>query len=148
MKTRLISFLLILISVATVVNATCDETTYLATDYIYTMPDVEASFPDGVEALDSIIRSRLSIPDSILAPIKEIHGVVKARCIVRCVIETDGSIGETLIEKTTTAALFDNEALRVVKSLPPFISARTFDMPVRSWMLIPVEFVYDFSQKD
>jgi len=153
MKSRFIYFLL-LVAMTLSASATCDENTCPATDtaqtcattdYIYTMPDVMAAFPDGDEALDSIIKARLTIPDDILAPIKEMHGKVKARCIVKCVIEANGTVGDAMIEKTTTADLFDNEALRVVQSLPHFIPARTFDLPVRSWMMIPVEFIYDFS---
>ena len=117
-------------------------------NYIFTSPDVEASFPDGDEALLQLIKERISIPDSIIEPIKELGGTVKARCIVKCVIEADGSVGEAMIEKSTTAPLFDNEALRVIKSLPKFIPAKVYNMPARSWAYIPVEFVFDFSRKD
>ena len=117
-------------------------------DSIYTTVDSVATFPGGDEALDSLIRSKLSIPDSILAPIKEIHGTLRARCIVKCLIEDDGTMSDAVIEKTTTAELFDNEALRVVRELPPFEPARILDFPVRSWIYIPVEFIYDFSQKE
>lgn len=117
----------------------------LSRDYIYTDVDVEAQFPDGDEALDSLIREQLYIPDEILDPIKEIGGTIKARCIVKALVELDGTISEAVIEKTTTADIFDDEALRVVKNLPPFLPARVYDIPVRSWKLIPVEFIYDFS---
>ena len=114
-------------------------------DSIYTNVEVEAFYPGGDEALDSIIRDQLYIPDEILEPIKEIGGTVKARCIVKALVERDGTISDAVIEKTTTAAIFDEEALRVVKNLPQLHPATIEDIPVRSWKLIPVEFVYDFS---
>ena len=135
----------------------------LSKTFIYSNVDVEAQFPDGDEALDSLIKDQLYIPDEILAPIKEVGGTVKARCIVKALVEIDGTISDAVIEKTTTSPVFDEEALRVVKNLPNFIPARksaTLPMsddhedverptvPVRSWKLIPVEFVYDFSGKE
>lgn len=117
-------------------------------DSIYTKVEVEAFYPDGDEALDSIIRDQLYIPDEILEPIKEVGGKVKARCIVKALVERDGTISDAVIEKTTTAAIFDEEALRAVKNLPKLHPATIEDVPVRSWKLIPVEFVYDFTSKD
>lgn len=120
----------------------------LVKNYIYTDVDVEAQLPDGDEAMDSLIRDQLYIPDEILEPIKEMGGTVKARCIVKALVELDGTISDAVIEKSTTAQVFDEEAIKVVKNLPPFIPASIFNTPVRSWKLIPVEFVYDFSRKD
>jgi hypothetical protein len=114
-------------------------------DSIYTEVEVEAFYPNGEEALDSIIRDQLYIPDEILEPIKEVGGKVKARCIVKALVEIDGTISDAVIEKTTTAAIFDEEALRAVKNLPQLRPATIGGVPVRSWKLIPVEFVYDFS---
>ncbi len=116
-------------------------------DSIFSKPDVEAQFPGGDEAMDSLIRDQLYIPDEILEPIKEIGGTIKARCIVKALVELDGTIGDAVIEKTTTADIFDNEALHAVKNLPPFTPASIYGIPVRSWKLIPVEFVYDFSKQ-
>ena len=123
------------------------EAQNLNLDSIYSEVHEKALFPGGDEALDSIIRDQLYIPDDILEPIKEIGGKVKARCIVKALIERDGTVSDAVIEKTTTAAAFDDEALRVVKNLPPFYPATIYDVPVRSWILIPVEFVYDFTKK-
>jgi TonB family protein len=63
-------------------------------------------------------------------------------------IESDGTVSDAMIEQSTTADLFDNEALRVVRELPKFEPARILDFPVRSWIYIPVEFIYDFSQPE
>lgn len=117
----------------------------LVKDYIYSEVDVEARFPGGDQAMDSLIRDQLYIPDEILEPIKEMGGTVKARCIVKALVERDGTISDAVIEKTTTSPIFDNEALQVVKNLPPFTPARLYGATVRSWKLIPVEFIYDFS---
>ena len=124
------------------------ELQQLNLDSIYSEVDVEALFPQGNEALDSLISNQLTIPDEILDPIREIGGKVRARCIVKCVIERDGSISEATIFQSTSAAIFDNEALRVVSNLPKFYPASIMEVPVRSWKLIPVEFIYDFSRKN
>ena len=123
-----------------------DEVGQLNIDSIYTDVDIEAKFPDGDEAMDALIRDQLYIPDEILEPIKEMGGTVKARCIVKALVERDGTISDAVIEKTTTSPIFDNEALQVVKNLPPFTPARLYGATVRSWKLIPVEFIYDFSK--
>ena len=122
-----------------------DNVGQLNVDHIYTDVDIEAKFPDGDEVMDSLIRDQLYIPDEILEPIKEIKGTIKARCIVKALVERDGTISDAVIEKTTTAEIFDNEALQAVKNLPPFLPARLYGAKVRSWKLIPVEFIYDFS---
>ncbi len=125
-------------------SAPHDEATALDSTYIFTAPDVAAQFPGGDEALDQYIASHITtvIPDSILAPIKQLGGKIHARCIVRCVIETDGSVTGATIERTTSSLLFDNEALRVVSTLPSFIPAKVYGRPVRAFMLIPVTFDY------
>lgn len=124
------------------------ELQQLNLDSIYSEVDVEALFPQGNEALDSLISNQLTIPDEILDPIREIGGKVRARCIVKCVIERDGSISDATIFQSTSAAIFDNEALRVVSNLPKFYPASIMEVPVRSWKLIPVEFIYDFSRNN
>ena len=124
------------------------ELQQLNLDSIYSEVDVEALFPQGNEALDSLISNQLTIPDEILDPIREIGGKVRARCIVKCVIERDGSISDATIFQSTSAAIFDTEALRVVSNLPKFYPASIMEVPVRSWKLIPVEFIYDFSRKN
>ena len=114
-------------------------------DSIYTKVEVEAFYPGGDDALDAIIRDQLYIPDEILEPIKEVGGTVKARCIVKALVERDGTISDAVIEKSASSASCDEEALRVVKDLPQLHPSTIEDVPVRSWKLIPVEFVYDFS---
>ncbi len=124
------------------------NTGQLNIDSIYTDVDIEARFPDGDEAMNLLIKDQLYIPDEILEPIKEVSGTIKARCIVKALVERDGTISDAVIEKTTTADIFDQEALRAVKNLPPFLPARLYGAIVRSWKLIPVEFIYDFSNPE
>lgn len=46
-------------------------------DSIYTTVDHAATFPGGDEALGLFIKQHLSVPESILAPIKEKNGIFK-----------------------------------------------------------------------
>ncbi len=118
------------------------EEVALDSGYIFTSPDVRAEFEGGDEALAQILAATATIPDSIVAPIKELGGRIYARCIVKCVIETDGTVSHAEIEKTTTARLLDDEAVRAVMALPRFSPAMVDEKPVRSWLSIPV--VYDY----
>ncbi len=116
-------------------------------DSIYTNVSVEAEFPDGDKAMDRLIKDQLYLPDEYLVPIKEAHGTVKALCIVKALVERDGTISDAVIDRTTKTAFFDEQALNAVKNLPKFNPALLYDEPVRSWKLIPVEFIFDFSNK-
>ncbi len=111
-------------------------------DSIFTYPDLEASYPGGDEAMLALIKERINIPPKTLKSLKKQHGNIDALCVVKCVIEADGSMGETKIEKSTSIPALDDEALRVVKSLPKFTPAQVGNIPVRSWMIIPVVFNY------
>ena len=111
-------------------------------EHVYVSPDAEAQFPGGDAAFEEHIARNVYIPDSITSPITSLGGKIYARCIVGCVIEADGTVTSPEIEKTTSAQLFDNEALRVVSTLPPFIPAQVAGTPVRSRTMIPVVFNY------
>ena len=93
-------------------------------------------FPGGELALRKYIAEHIKYPD--LAMEKGIEGTV----FVRFVIEKDGSIGEIQITRGVDP-LLDQEAVRVVKSLPKFKPGYQDGRPVPVWYSIPIVFKLD-----
>lgn len=100
---------------------------------VYSFVDTPASFPGGNAALFTYIAKNQKYPS--LAQENGEQGKV----VVNFVIEKDGSVGDVKIKKTVSKSL-DNEAIRVVKTLPKFVPAKNGGKVVRSEMSIPVTF--------
>ena len=64
---------------------------------------------------------------------------IQGRVFVKFVVDADGVITETEITKSAHPIL-DEEALRVVKSMPPWIPGRQNDKPVRVYYTLPINF--------
>ncbi len=64
---------------------------------------------------------------------------IQGRVLVKFVIDTDGLVTETEITKSAHPIL-DEEALRVVKAMPPWIPGRQDDKPVRVYYTLPINF--------
>jgi protein TonB len=95
-------------------------------------PDLEAQFIGG--DLIQFIKDAIEYPD--LAMEEGAQGKV----IVQFTIEVDGSITNPTIVKGVSPEL-DNEAIRVVRSLPNFNAAISNGKMVRSTKLIPINFI-------
>ena len=87
-------------------------------------------FPGGEAALMKYIKSHVQYPDSTCA---------EGHVIVQFVIKSDGSIGEVKVARSVDEAL-DEEAVRVVKSLPKFTPGRHNGQAVSVWYTLPVTF--------
>lgn len=90
-------------------------------------------FPGGTKELLRIIT------ESINYPKEEKAAGTQGRVIVRALIKEDGSIGKVVLMKSVSEAL-DDEAIRIVKSLPKFKPAMYAGDPVEYWFIIPVNF--------
>ncbi len=90
----------------------------------------------GEEGLRKYIAKHIEYPS--LAQENSIQGTV----FVRFVIEKDGSIGEIQITRGVDP-LLDQEAVRVVKSLPKFKPGYQDGRPVPVWYSIPIVFKLD-----
>lgn len=64
---------------------------------------------------------------------------IQGRVFVKFVVDTTGLITETEITKSAHPIL-DEEALRVVKAMPPWIPGRQNDKPVRVYYTLPITF--------
>jgi protein TonB len=97
--------------------------------YVKQMPE----FPGGFEALRKYIDEHIIYPKE--AKEKRIQGYV----FIRFQVKKDGTIGKVEIQKGVHD-LLDTEAVRVIKSLPPFIPAEQNGKKVSVWYSIPVIF--------
>lgn len=101
---------------------------------IYVAVMQQAQFPGGQAALNKWVSNHINYP--AMAAENDVQG----RVVVKCVIEKDGSISAPSVVKGVDSSL-DREALRVVKSMPRWQSAKNdAGVAVRSWVTIPVIF--------
>ena len=63
----------------------------------------------------------------------------QSKVILQFVVEKDGTVGEVKVARSVDKNL-DDEAIRVVKSLPKFIPGRQNGKVVRVWYTLPVDF--------
>ena len=102
-------------------------------DPIYESVDTDAEYPGGQAGLLNHIHNNIRYPAAAID--KNVQGVV----ILRFVVERDGSVGEVQVLKSLSAEC-DREAIRVIKTLRPFIPAKLKGVPVRKWFTVPIRY--------
>lgn len=90
-------------------------------------------FPGGEKALMDYVIKNVRYPKS------EIGRTETVRVIVRFVVEANGKIGEIKILRGGPEA-FNEEAIRVVKSMPDFIPGKENGKDVAVWYNLPISF--------
>ncbi len=103
-------------------------------DEIYTAVEQQAEFPGGPRAFGAHLQRNLKYPSA--AQRKNVGGKV----YVRFVVNTDGSTEDFEILKSVGFGC-DEEAIRVVKSVPKWNPAKTSGRAVRSRLTQPITFV-------
>ena len=93
----------------------------------------EASFPGGNDALASYLQTNVSYPEVAMKN-NEIGKV-----FVSFVVEKDGSIQNVKVEKGVSSSL-DEEAMRVVRSMPKWTPAVKEGKEVRAALTLPIVF--------
>ncbi|MBR1935405.1 MAG: energy transducer TonB [Muribaculaceae bacterium] len=104
------------------------------TEEIFKSAEQMPQFPGGDAALMKYINSHIHYP----AAAEENN--IQGRVVVQFVVEKDGSVGQVKVARSVDRSL-DNEAVRVVKSLPKFIPGKQNGQPVRVWYTLPVTFM-------
>ena len=102
---------------------------------IYSVAEQQAEFPGGQREMMRYIFTNIKYP----AVAKE--NAIQGRVILRLVIEKDGSIGNIIIIKGVHE-LLNNEAIRIVKSMPNWTPAKQGGKIVRSNFVLPVTFTW------
>ncbi len=105
-------------------------------DSIYVYVNQMPEFPGGVKGMMEYINNNINYPYE--AQQEGIGGKI----YIQFEVKKDGSIGKTKILKSVHP-LLDEEALRVVKSLPKFIPGMKEGIPVNVWQSIPIQFKID-----
>ena len=100
---------------------------------VYNVVEQMPSFPGGETALLKYVTTHIKYP--AIAQEQEISGVV----VLRFVVKEDGSVGEVIVQKSLEKHC-DEEAVRVVKSLPRFIPGKQQGKAVRVWYTLPVRY--------
>ncbi len=95
--------------------------------------DVRPTFPGGDEKLMEWISQHLQYPQNAY----DAH--IQGRVIVRFLVKEDGSVGNAKIVRSVFSSL-DEEALRVVRTLPKFNPAILNGKAVEYWFTIPIIF--------
>lgn len=102
-------------------------------DGAYQKVDVMPLFPGGDEALLKYIGDSTHYPKE--AKIKSIQGKV----ITKFMVKTDGTVAKVSILKGVDP-LLDNEAKRVVSTLPKFSPGILKGKKVPVWFIVPITF--------
>lgn len=104
--------------------------------HIFGMIETYAVFPGGEGKLLEWISQHIIYPQNAA----DAH--ITGRVVVQLQILEDGSIGEVRIVRSVCDDL-DNEALRVVRTLPKFTPAKMDGKPIKCWYNLPIKFKLD-----
>lgn len=93
----------------------------------------DPQFPGGQRALLDWVQTNMVYPPSAIEAGKQ------GKVIVQFVVKSDGTIGETKVVRSKSEDL-DNEALRIVRSLPRFTPGTLSGVPTDVWYTLPIIF--------
>lgn len=96
-------------------------------------PEVRPEFPGGIRAMMQFLASNIHYPENAL------KNNVQGRVVLRFTVFTDGSIGDVKVIKSVSPEL-DQEAVRVVKSMPRWTPGTVDGKPVNCGYALPVSF--------
>lgn len=99
-------------------------------DTIYTFAEEMPAFPGGDQGLMEYVSKNIKYPE---------EAKVEGRVFIGFVIEKDGSVNEVKVIRGISE-LCDNEAIRVVKSMPNWKPGQIKGQPVRVRFQLPVNF--------
>ena len=102
-------------------------------DLAYDVVEVMPEYPGGSEALSKYLSESIKYPEEAY------KNGIQGRVIVTFVINKDGSISDAKVVKSVDPQL-DEEALRVVHSMPNWIPGRQNGEPVNVKYTVPITF--------
>jgi protein TonB len=104
-----------------------------AKDKVFTIVEKMPQFPGGEEALYQYLSTNIKYP------LKERKKGITGKVYVSFVVNTDGGIIYTRIAKGVSKGI-DDEALRVVSSMPKWIPGAQQGKPVAVQYMLPITF--------
>ncbi len=102
-------------------------------EQVFTAVEQMPAFPGGDAELMKYLSTHINYPPMAM------ENNVQGRVIVQFVVTKTGKVGEVKVVRGVDRDL-DNEAVRVVKSLPDFIPGRMNGQAVNVWYTLPVTF--------
>ncbi|MBO5922089.1 MAG: energy transducer TonB [Bacteroidaceae bacterium] len=102
-------------------------------DAVYSIVSEQPSFPGGMQEMMKFISENRKYPAEAKA--KDIHGKV----IVAFVVERDGSLSDVKIRRGIGYGC-DEEAIRLIKSMPKWTPGKQNGKAVRVSFMLPVTF--------
>ena len=108
-------------------------------DFVCVLYEQNPYFPGGDTALLNYIHQHLRYPEAAK------NAGIEGRVLVQFVVETDGSLSNFHIFKSAHP-LLDEEAIRVLKSMPNWIPGKLGHKTVRLRYTMPVTFKLELNQ--
>ncbi len=93
----------------------------------------EPSYPGGDEARIKFLQENIKYPKEAIK-----HGV-QGKVFVSFVVEVDGSLSDVKVLRGIGSGC-DDEAIRVVKSMPKWVPGKQKGVPVRIQFNLPIDF--------
>lgn len=106
-------------------------------DVVYKIVEQMPEFPGGEKALRAFLTENVKYPS--IAKENGIYG----RVICQFIVEKDGSISDVEAVKSSGERSLDNEAIRVIKSMPKWKPGKQRNKPVRARFTMPINFSLD-----
>ena len=103
-------------------------------DVIFVVVETMPEFPGGAQAMMRFIT------ENIIYPVEAAQMGIQGRAICQFVVEKDGSISNVVVIRSSGDRDLDNEAIRVVQSMPQWKPGKQRGVPVRVKYTIPVSF--------
>lgn len=100
---------------------------------IIAIVEKNAEFPGGPEALNKYLH------DNLVYPRQANEAGLQGKVIVEFVVEKDGRLSNVKV-KRSVAPILDDEAVRVVKSMPRWTPGKQHNVAVRSRFVLPINF--------
>lgn len=108
---------------------------------IFKVVDQMPEYPGGEQALYKYLSETISYPDT--ATKKGIEGLVK----VKFVVDEYGSIDDVKTTNNPIGYGLEQEAMRVIKMMPPWKPGKNDGKPVKVYFQIPIRFVLPKEEK-
>lgn len=105
-------------------------------DEIFTTVEQKAEFPGGQNALVQWLAQNIRYPENA------VKNNIQGRVLIKFVVEKDGAITNISVARSVDKDL-DNEALRIVMSMPKWQPGKMNAMPVRSYAILPITFRFN-----
>ncbi|MBQ3243837.1 MAG: energy transducer TonB [Bacteroidaceae bacterium] len=101
---------------------------------IFWAVEQQASFPGGIQKMYEFLR------DNIKYPAVSLNNNSQGTTLLRFVVQKDGRIVNINVIKSSGDVFLDNEAVRVVSSMPKWTPAKQNGRNVSSWYNLPIKF--------